>query len=287
MAAPRLDAMMEPLVYDTVRIGERVGPFTYRVPEEFNRKRLDAIGVDEALPFAEPGFLCGQHSWVMRQRYSWGGSVHARCDATYLKPVNVGATIHVTGEIAGKYERRGGRYVVFRLETVDDASEPISRVENTMLLNFREVVALRKPTRPTEAAAGRHKGLILSFQPAPLGRQQILRFFEAEEDIYGLHPSLHNDEAIARAAGLPDIIAPGRYSIGLANCMFTRLYGSRWLPGARYSVAFRGNLLPGMEPRLCAFPTDDGSFELHCRDIRSGTTLLSGTATLAGLRASL
>ncbi len=280
--------MAEPLIYDMIRIGERLGPFVYRVPEAFNRKRLKSFGMEDELPFAEPSFLCGQHSWVMRQRYSWGGSVHAKCDATWLKAVRPGERIRVTGEVAGKYERRGGRYVVFRLDTADDGGEPVCRVENTMLLNFREVAARRNSTPRAEAAAEpTTPELTLSFQPAPLDRENILRFFEAEEGIYGPHPSLHNSEEIARAAGLPDIIAPGRYSIGLANCMFTRLYGARWLPGARYSVAFRGNLLPGIAPRLHAIAAGDGSFELHCRDLRSGITLLSGTATLAGLSASL
>jgi hypothetical protein len=296
--------MAEPLVYETIPVGDRIGPFTYVVPEDFNRKRLATLGIDDAgfvtgpdgCEYAEPSFLCGQHSWVMRRRYSWGGSVHAKCDIAYLKPVRLGATIHVTGEIAGKYERRGGRYAVFRLQTADDDGDLVCRVENTMLLNFREVAALRKqpraaaqPARQSPASEATGPSLSLSFGPRPLRREDILGFFRAEEDVYGSHPSIHNVEAIAQAAGLADIIAPGRYSIGLLNCMFARLYGERWLRGARYSVTFLQNLLPGIVAQVQASP-DGGAiaaaaaetFDVCCRDNASGRTVLAGTASLRG-----
>jgi len=294
---------VESLVYETVPIGDRVGPFTYVVPKDFNRKRFASYSIDETAfvtgpdgrEYAEPSFLCGQHSWVMRRRYSWGGSVHAKCDVAHLKPIHLGATIHVTGQVSGKYERRGGRYAVFQLQTTDDDGDLVCRVENTMLLNFREVATLRKQSRdaaqpsgvsrPAEAA---RPSLVLSFGPKPLQREDILRFFQAEEDVYGLHPSIHNVETIAQAAGLPDIIAPGRYSIGLMNCMFVRLYGERWLRGAAYSVSFLQNLLPGVVAQVQADPsgqtalhdaTPIGTFNVCCRDAASGRMVLAGTAS--------
>ena len=298
--------MTEPLLFDTVRIGERIGPFSYVIPEDFNKKRLASYAIDDAafMPgpdgrdHVEPSLLCGQHSWVMRRRYSWEGSVHAKCDIEYLKPVAVGAKIHVTGRISGKYERRGGRYVVFQLLTTDDAGDAVCRVENTMLLNFREVIALRgqagEPARQSgEQRAGtgpaQGPGLVLSYGPKPLRREDILLFFQAEEDVYGRHPSIHNTQAIAHAAGLADIIAPGRYSIGLMNCMFARLYGDRWMRGAQYSVSFLRNLLPGVVAQVQASLTDGAragdtgrakTFNVACRDAASGRTVLCGTASL-------
>ncbi|MCW5747524.1 MAG: hypothetical protein KIT36_15150 [Alphaproteobacteria bacterium] len=300
--------MLEPLTYDGATLGESVGPFTYAIPADFNRKRLAALGIADASllrdadgrEYVEPSLLCGQHSWVMRQRFSWGGSVHAKCDIAYLGPVAPGATINVTARISGKYERRGGRYVVFQLQTTDARGDVVCRVENTMLLNFRDVITARRreretattagaPTPSAAAAADAVPGLTLSFGPKPLRREDILQFFRAEEDVYGEHPSLHNVEAIARAAGLPDIIAPGRYSIGLMNCMFARLYGGRWLPGARYSVSFLRNLLPGIvasvqaTPAVAAGASDAAGhrvFDVRCSDGTSGGLLLSGTASL-------
>ena len=281
----------EPLVYETAPIGESVGPIRYTIPADHNRRRLASYSLpeDAFLPgsgLAEPSLLCGQHSWVMRQRFSWGGSVHAKCDIVLLKPVALGARIDVTCRLSGKHERRGGKYVVFTLETHDAAGDLVCSVDNSMLLNFREVIEARRKaageaTSQAAAPAGEAPALRLSFGPKTLRHDDILGFFAAEEAVYGPHPSLHNRQDIAQAAGLADIIAPGRYSIGLMNCMFARVYGESWLSGARYSVTFLQNLLPGL--RLQAQATAGvaaGSFDIASMDQITGRPVLSGTASL-------
>lgn len=284
---------MEPLTYDTAPIGEAVGPFAYTIPLDYNRRRLASYSLpeDAFLPgrgFAEPSLLCGQHSWVMRKRFSWGGSVHAKCDIAFLKPVTLGARIHVTCRLSGKYERRGGRYVVFTLETHDDAGDLVCSVDNSMLLNFREVIEARRKAGnqgrpPTTPQAGDGPALRLSFGVKTLSREDILTFFGAEESVYGEHPSLHNRTDLAEAAGLADIIAPGRYSIGLMNCMFARIYGERWLSGARYSVTFLQNLLPGLRLQAEAKAAENGNargFGVVSLDQVSNRAALSGNASL-------
>ncbi|HEY1932366.1 MAG TPA: hypothetical protein VGG99_10170 [Acetobacteraceae bacterium] len=288
----------EPLVYETAPIGETVGPFAYTVPEDYNRRRLASYSLPESafLPgsgFAEPSLLCGQHSWVMRQRFSWGGSVHAKCDIAFLKPVALGARIQVTCRLSGKYERRGGRYVVFTLETHDDAGDLVCTVDNSMLLNFREVITARRNAEGDSKATANatlstgQPVLQLAFGPKTLGHDDILEFFAAEEAVYGPHPSLHNRQDIAQAAGLSDIIAPGRYSIGLLNCMFCAVHGERWLSGARYSVTFLQNLLPGLRLQAEAKVSGDGaarSFDIASRDQVANRPVLLGTASLAAIQ---
>lgn len=287
---------VEPLRYETVKLHEPIGPFPYAVPVDFNEQRLPSLSVDDGYlkdgdgrPCAEPSFLCGQHTWVVRQRYSWGGSVHAKCEVQLLKPVYPGATIHVGAEVVGKYERRGGRYVVFQVETRDDRGDLVCRVQNTMLLNLRELLESRaraaaKPReseRPEDAATPAPPGpaLRLTFGPKTLGRDDLLRFFRAEEQVYGPHPSIHNDEAIAREAGLADIVAPGRYLLALMTCMFAKIYGPSWFRSARYSVSFLNNLLPGIVAEVAAaVPGAARGFGVSCRDARSGNALLAGTA---------
>jgi acyl dehydratase len=285
--------LTEPLIYDTAPIGEAVGPVAYQIPLDYNRRRLSSYSLPESafLPdrgFAEPSLLCGQHSWVMRKRFSWKGSVHAKCDIALLKPVTLGARIHVSCRLSGKYERRGGRYVVFTLETHDDAGDLVCSVDNSMLLNFREVIEARRksanPARPQVAPpVSDEPAARLSFGAKSLRHEDILNFFGAEESVYGPHPSLHNRKDIAEAAGLADIIAPGRYSIGLMNCMFTQLYGERWLSGARYSVTFLQNLLPGLRLQAEAEVSRDrhrGGFGVTSIDQLSTRAVLSGTASL-------
>jgi acyl dehydratase len=297
--------MVEPLRYETIPIGKVIGPFAYFVPRDFNQRRLAAFsGQDmsacfmaEEGEFAEPSFLYGQHSWVMRRHFSWAGSVHAKCDVTLEAPVRPGDRIHVTGRIADKYERRGGRYAVFEMTTVDDDERPLCTVRNSMLLNFREVMTRRRetPANPVAASAAEPATagdpvLAVSFGPKPLTRNDILAFYAAEEQVYGPHVSLHNDEAAARAAGLADIIAPGRYSLGLMSCLLGNLHRDRWLPGARFSVAFLRNLLPGVVLRATAIPRERSgligqpamTIDIACMDERSGLPVLSGTAELPG-----
>ena len=286
----------EPLRYNTAPIGESVGPITYTIPPDHNRQRLAAylLPEDAFLPgtkWTEPSLLCGQHSWVMRRRFSWEGSVHAKCDIAFLKPVALGARIHVTCSLSGKYERRGGHYVVFRLETHDDAGNLVCSVDNSMLLNFRDVIEARhkaavsgRPQPDAKAAPHDAPAVQLSLGPKTLRHEDILGFFAAEEAVYGPHPSLHNRKDIAQGAGLADIIAPGRYSIGLMNCMFARLYGEGFLSGTRYSVTFLQNLLPDLRLQAQARPNGDGparGFDIVSMDQVSNRPVLSGTVSLS------
>jgi acyl dehydratase len=297
--------MVEPLRYETIPVGQVVGPVAYVVPRDFNRRRLAAFsGRDMSECFrteegelAEPSFLYGQHSWVMRRRFSWAGSVHAKCDVELAAPVRPGDTIHVTGRIADKYERRGGRYAVFEMTTVADDGRLVCTVRNSMLLNFREVATQRRAAPADSAAASAPEAaraddpvFAVSFGPKLLTRDDILTFYAAEEQVYGPHASLHNDETLAKAAGLADIIAPGRYSLGLMSCLLGGLHRDRWLPGTRFSVAFLRNLLPGVVLRATAIAGDRSSLvgrsaamiDITCMDDRSGLPVLSGTAQLPG-----
>lgn len=298
--------MVEPLRYETIPVGHLVGPIAHVVPRDFNQMRLAAFSGQDLSPcfkageseFAEPSFLYGQHSWVMRRHFSWAGSVHAKCDVELAAPVRPGDRIHVTGRIADRYERRGGRYAVFEMTTVDDDGRLICTVRNSMLLNFREVVTRRRETQadppaasaPDPAKAG-DPVLGVSFGPKLLTRDDILAFYAAEEQVYGPHASLHNDEAAAKAAGLADVIAPGRYSLGLMSCLLGGLQRGRWLRGARFSVVFLRNLLPGVVLRATAIPGSSlmgrpaTTFDITCMDERSGLPVLSGTAELPGLGA--
>ncbi|QQS13276.1 MAG: hypothetical protein IPK81_03210 [Rhodospirillales bacterium] len=113
-------------------------------------------------------------------------------------------------------------------------------MRNTMLLNRAEAVAAR-------AAAGRTggrgpdtatapPGVSVALTPKRLERDELIAFFQAEEAVYGPHASFHNDRDFAMRSGLPDIIAPGRYVIGLVNGMMFRLHGAAWLRGALFRV---------------------------------------------------
>ena len=200
--------MVEPLRYETIPIGQVVGPFAYVVPRDFNERRLAAFsGRDlsdcftaEHGDFAEPSFLYGQHSWVMRKHFSWAGSVHAKCDVDLEAPVRPGATIHVTGRIADKYERRGGRYAVFEMTTIDDSGQLVCTVRNSMLLNFREVVTRRRETRADPPAASK------SLAGGESRQSRAGRLVRAEAAGAGRHPEVLR----RRGAGLRSAREPAQ-----------------------------------------------------------------------------
>lgn len=286
------------LDYDTIPVGEVVGPFKYKIPADFNLKRLPTIGVRDrscmvdaqGREIAEPSVLCGQHTWTLRRRFHWFGSVHAKCDIEYLGPVYVGSNIEVTSTVSEKYERRGGKYVVFLLETRRDDGQLACKVRNTVLLNFAEVHAARQsavagkpqPDIRSESREASGAPACISAGPFAFERQSMIDFFGSDEDVYGLHPSIHGDSAIAAKLGLKDIIAPGRYGIGLMNGALLRLFGPRALQGAHYDLSILNNLEPGMVANAVIRESDVGVdrerrvFRFDCKDQVSGKMLLSG-----------
>jgi hypothetical protein len=74
------------------------------------------------------------------------------------------------------------------------------------------------------------------------------------------------------------------------SCLLGSLHRGRWLPGARFSVVFLRNLLPGVVLRATAIPRERSSLigrpattiDITCMDERSGLPVLSGTAELPG-----
>lgn len=288
--------MTEPLVFETVEPGEIIGPFKYRLPGDLNARRLASLGMSDreclrtpqGREVAEPSILCGQHSWTFRNRYHWTGSVHAKCEVEFLAPTYVGTEISVTSCLVDKYERRGGRYVVLEMENRDEAGALTTRVRNTMLLNYADVRSKRDESRaPGNAAPPRESAppAELALGPTLLRREDLIAYFDCEEQIYGPLPSIHNDSARAHKLGLPDIIAPGRYALGLFNTTLFRFMGTRWLHGSKFVVSIRNNVAPGVnaEVKTHYLPeksSEQSAFSFDCRDRATGRPIVTGSFVL-------
>jgi hypothetical protein len=290
--------MTEPLIYEAVQPGVTIGPDKYRLPSDFNVGRLASLGMTDrqclltadGREVAEPSILCGQHSWTFRNRYHWTGSVHAKCEVEFLAPTFVGTEISVTSYLVDKYERRGGRYVVLEMETRDENDRPTTRVRNTMLLNYADVRSKRNESarevsddqEPQESSLPVH----MTLGPKRLGRDELIAYFNCEEQIYGPLPSIHNDASRAHKLGLPDIIAPGRYMLGLLYTALFRFHGTGWLQGSRFAVSIRNNVAPGLDVQLrnTYLPASSGdrrNFSFDGRDEASDRPIVTGTFSLA------
>ncbi|GAB5468080.1 MAG: dihydroxy-acid dehydratase [Rhodospirillales bacterium] len=110
----------------------------------------------------------------------------------------------------------------------------------------------------------------------PVTRTELVRYAGASGDF---NP-IHHDGEVARAAGLPDVMAQGMYSAGLLASTLERWFGQGSLLG--YRVRFRAPVWPGdrLQARCESLePAGDQLADLDLALVRAdGTLVLSATA---------
>lgn len=117
-----------------------------------------------------------------------------------------------------------------------------------------------------------------AFSYGPLTLTDLVRYAGAAGDFN----RLHHDEAYARNAGLPGVMAHGMLSAGLLASFVTRWFG----PGSvrRYKVRFREKVFPGdtlsAEGRVAGTVPGGYALELALKR-QDGTVVVSGTAEVA------
>jgi acyl dehydratase len=117
-----------------------------------------------------------------------------------------------------------------------------------------------------------------AFSYGPLTLTDLVRYAGASGDFN----RLHHDEAYAKAAGLPGVMAHGMLSAGLLGSFVTRWFG----PGSvrRFKVRFREKVFPGdrlsAEGRVVGEVAGGYALELALkRD--DGVAVVTGTAEVA------
>lgn len=122
-----------------------------------------------------------------------------------------------------------------------------------------------------------------AFRYGPLSVTDLVRYAGASGDF---NP-LHHDEAYARAAGLPGVMAHGMLSAGLLASFVTRWFGAGSV--RRYKVRFREKVFPGdtltAEGRITGETTGpDGGRRLALELVlkrQDGQPVVTGTAEVA------
>ncbi len=140
----------------------------------------------------------------------------AKCEAQWYRPVFAGDTITGVGRALEKYERRGSKFVTFRIEAENQRGEPVGRYDYTCIFEYargqREVPSDRGTSQPTpleEMAAGPEGSRLVAFESAQVGDVLAeLSITESQEIInrksdfrLAGKPSesnIHNDEEFAR-----------------------------------------------------------------------------------------
>ena len=88
----------------------------------------------------------------------------AKCEARWFRPALAGDTITGVGRVLEKYERRGSKFVTFRIEAENQRGEPVGRYDYTCIFEYaqgqREVPqdngAAPTSTSPTRALQSAH-----------------------------------------------------------------------------------------------------------------------------------
>jgi acyl dehydratase len=135
--------------------------------------------------------------------------VHATHDLQLHRLPRAGDRLSTTAAVVGVAPRRSGAFVLVRFETVDAAGEPVSTTDYGTV--YRGVAcegsALpSSPVRPALKATMRWSARVAV--PATLAHVYT--------ECARIWNPIHTDRAVARAAGLPDIVLHGTATLGLA-----------------------------------------------------------------------
>ena len=160
------------------------------------------------------GFVALEQSKTARRQTPF-----AKCEARWFRPALAGDTITGVGRVLEKYERRGSKFVTFRIEAANQRGEPVGRYDYTCIFEYaqgqREVPQDRGTAQPAanpSAAGGPvepRPARLLTFDAAQVGDTLAeLAITESQEIInrksdfrLAGKPSesnIHNDEEFAR-----------------------------------------------------------------------------------------
>lgn len=218
--------------------------------------------------------------------------VHATHDTHIDRLVRPGDVLSTVATIVDIEMRKPGAYVTTVFDTHDAAGERVCRTFNGMLLRGVELMSVNKAP-----VANLDPGI--EIPPVPHAVQTFADATDSREvlavdnnlahtytDCARIWNPIHTDVAVARAAGLPDIILHGSATLALAVSAVCRRYaGGDPARVKRVCAQFRGMvLLPSELTLSCSAPRDhDGAsivaFELG--NDAGSSVIHQGSVTLA------
>ena len=93
---------------------------------------------------ANNGFVALEQSQTARRQTPF-----AKCAAQWFRPVSAGDTITAIGRVLEKYERRGSKFVTFRIAAENQRGEPVGQYDYTCIFEY----AKGQRAVPSDAAA--------------------------------------------------------------------------------------------------------------------------------------
>jgi acyl dehydratase len=200
-------------------------------------------------------------------------SVHATHDLTVHRAPEAGGTLHTTARVTGLAHRRAGTLMTVRLETVDGNGSQVTTSDYGSV--YRDVgfdgedAGVRVEIR---GGSGMPNAVVELPVAVPAGLAHVYT------ECARIWNPIHTDVAVARAAGLPDIILHGTATLALAVSQV--LYHAAADPRAVTRVSGRFTGIVSLPSRLTvrAAEAREGKAFLFEAAREDGTIVLGGGA---------
>lgn len=203
-------------------------------------------------------------------------SVHATHDLTLHRPPRAGDRLSTTARVTGLAHRKAGTLMTVRQETVDAEGQPVSTTDYGSV--YRDVG---------------FEGEDVGFRPEALGRLEMpagavelpvtlpAGLAHVYTECARIWNPIHTDGAVARAAGLPDIILHGTATLALAVSRVLAYADADPLAVRRVSARFTGMVpLPSHCIVRVAADAEGTVFEFEARGGDGALVLSAGTLHL-------
>ena len=133
--------MAEKLKLEDAKVGDRVGPYRYRVTREMagyvaSKEMLSSSRYSGDSPIAPSALTDNDYSLAFMVKYNPGDAIHTKAENHYINPPIVGKELIVTGAISDRFNKRGKDFLVFETTTRDEDGREIVKSKNTLLLSL-------------------------------------------------------------------------------------------------------------------------------------------------------
>lgn len=218
-------------------------------------------------------------------------AVHASHDSHVYRLIRPGDELRTQATVLNMEMRRPGAYVTTCFDTRDAHNELVCRTFHGMLFRDVELEAVNKAPTADHATdidipPTAHQAQVLSTTSDYEQRIDIAaNLAHTYTDCARIYNPIHTDAAVAKAAGLPQIILHGSATLGLAVSAITRRYADAQPPRIkRICTQFRGMvLMPSVLKLRCFTPYADHQQIIVPFDMvndSGGTVLNQGSVTI-------
>jgi acyl dehydratase len=200
-------------------------------------------------------------------------SVHATHDLTLHRPPRAGDTLSTSARVTGLAHRRAGTLMTVRQETVDAEGRPVTTTDYGSV--YRDVGFEGEDSGFRPEARG---GLEMPAGAVELHVAASAGLAHVYTECARIWNPIHTDVAVARAAGLPDIILHGTATLALAVSRVLGHLAADPRAVRRLSARFTGMVpLPSHFIVRVAEGAEDKAFVFDARG-QDGALVLSGGA---------